>query len=105
MELPALDPVSIISLVTGIAAVGSYGVTFALRQLLLGWVQAKAGRRKPWFQSALLRICSCFTGAALGYYVLRDPAGLGIGFAAGAVNTFIVMKVKEHVHRKSKGEL
>jgi MFS family permease len=102
MELPALDPVSTIMLVTAIAAVGSYGVTFTLKQLLAGWTLAKPDRKKPWFQSALLRACSCAVGAALGYFVMRSPAGLGIGFSAGAVNTFLVMKVKERIERKTR---
>jgi hypothetical protein len=41
-------------------------------------------------------------GAALGYFVMRSPAGLGIGFSAGAVNTFLVMKVKERIERKTR---
>lgn len=102
MELPALDPVSTILFVTAIAAVGSYGVTYTLKQFLMGWVLAKADRKKPWFQSGLLRTCSCVVGAALGYFIMRDPAGLGIGFSAGAINTFLVMKVKERIDQKSK---
>lgn len=104
MELPTLDAVSMIMLVAGIAAIGSHGTTYALKQLFAGWVAAKAGRKKPWFQCGVLRACSCFVGAALGYFVMRDHVGLGIGFAGGAINTYIVMKVKAHVDRRSKDE-
>jgi hypothetical protein len=102
MELPALDAISTIMLVTAIAAIGSYGVTFTIKQLLAGWTLAKPDRKKPWFQSALLRACSCAVGAALGYFVMRDPIGLGLGFSAGAMNTYIVMKVRQHVANKAK---
>jgi hypothetical protein len=33
---------------------------------------------------------------------MRDPIGLGLGFSAGAMNTYIVMKVRQHVANKAK---
>jgi hypothetical protein len=102
MQLPALDFSTTIALIAALSAAASYGTTYILRQFIHGWVAAAPNRSKPWYFRALLRTCACVVGGAFGYLLMRDATGLSIGFSAGAMNTFLVMKVKERIERKTR---
>lgn len=91
LELPALGPFATIILLVAIAGVISWGLTQAVKSLLL-WKNISYGS-SSWFNS-LLRMVAILTGAGLGFLLMHTIVGAGLGAAAGVMNTTIVALVK-----------
>ena len=94
-----LDTVGTVGVVLALSAGASYGMTQIVKSLWQGWL-ARRKAAEPWFYNATLRTVACVAGAVLGFYNLGAPLGVGLGFAAGALNTFIVHKVKKYLAAK-----
>ena len=89
-------------LIVATSAAGSYGATMMVKSLWRGWLLSRQ-REEPWFHDAALRATSCLSGAALGWLSLPSLQGVGLGLAAGALNTFLVRQVKLYLRRKVEG--
>ncbi len=91
LELPALGAFSTILLLAAIAGIISWGLTQAVKSLIL-WRNVDLGAAR-WFNPTL-RIIAIITGAGLGFLLMHTIVGAGLGAAAGVLNTTIVAIVK-----------
>ena len=89
-------------LIVATSAAGSYGTTMIAKSLWRGWLLSRQ-REEPWFHDAALRVASCLSGGVLGWLSMPSLQGVGLGLAAGAVNTFLVRQVKQYLRRKVEG--
>lgn len=93
--------VSIIVLVV-VAAVVSYGVTEVVKRVMSDYKTShakdsmKAGDR-PWWWNSFLRVVAIAVGAGVGFLAVKTFIGVGIGMAAGVLNTTVVATVEDKI--------
>lgn len=99
LELPTLDLHWTLTILAGVAALVSLGVTHVLKLGLSGWLRTHPDAMAPWFWDATLRLTSILLGGAVGLLLMTNVVGFGLGAASGAINTLIVWLIKKRVRK------
>lgn len=91
LELTQMGPVTTILLIVAICGALSYGVTQALKMIVLWWDVSHHGQ---WWFNIAMRLLSVIVGGVSGYLLLPSTVGFLLGTASGVLNTTIVAVIK-----------
>jgi hypothetical protein len=87
-----------------LSAIISYGSVEVLKLFVNGYISHKNIVEEPWWHKPLCRLLSIVVGTGLGVYLGTTYIHCAIGCAAGVMNTFVVMIVKQHIKKKVGSE-
>lgn len=95
LELVGLGPLMTILILMGIAGVVSFGLTHLAKKALDGWLgHTPENDAAPWWWNTAVRLGAILIGAGMGWIMMHSVIGLGLGLAAGVLNTTMVAVVK-----------
>ena len=84
-----------IFILMGIAGVASYGVTEIAKRACGAWLgHTPKADSAPWWWNTAVRLGAILVGAGMGWILMHSVIGLGLGLAAGVLNTTLVAVVK-----------
>lgn len=102
IELAGIPIWASIVILVVVSAVVSYGVTELVKRVMSDYKTShakdsmKAGDR-PWWWNSFLRLFAIVVGGVVGALAVKTFVGIGIGLAAGVLNTVIVATVKDKI--------
>lgn len=89
LEIVGLSSTIVMFLVVVIAATVSWGMTQFVRSMIK--------RRAPSWAKPLIRGVAIIVGGGMGILLVHSVLGLGLGLAAGVLNTTVVAVVKKKI--------
>lgn len=100
LELNDLGPIMSIFILMGIAGVASFGITEVAKRFYKSYLShTPAADCEAWWWSPLLRVVALLIGAGAGWLLMNNIIGIGLGIAAGTLNTTMVAVVKSKLKK------